>query len=111
MTAICTACGETRGWRATRGTRLSDLRCRCGGMLRTCRGDGAAIARIKRSGTVILRCVLDSTHRPRRYPGPYITRSPYPLAVEVGHSWRPLRLVLRGEPVCWLHDLEPVAYA
>ncbi len=33
-TAICTQCGKTTPWRAQRGTRLSALRCTCGGPLK-----------------------------------------------------------------------------
>ncbi len=32
--ALCLSCGKVRAWRATRGARLSDLRCSCGGELR-----------------------------------------------------------------------------
>jgi len=37
--AICKACGKEVGWRASRGAKLSDLRCDCGGRLRSYRAD------------------------------------------------------------------------
>lgn len=32
--AICKVCGETTYWRAQRGTRLADYKCKCGGELK-----------------------------------------------------------------------------
>lgn len=37
MRAICKTCGRTVYWRATRGSRLKDHRCECGGELRAYR--------------------------------------------------------------------------
>lgn len=37
--AICKACGKVVGWRARRGSRMSELRCDCGGGLRGYRED------------------------------------------------------------------------
>ncbi len=35
MTAQCLDCATLYNWRAQRGTRLADLRCKCGGNLET----------------------------------------------------------------------------
>lgn len=45
MTAQCMTCGKLRPWRATRGARLSDARCTCGGEmeLSTARFAGAVL--------------------------------------------------------------------
>lgn len=37
-TAICIACGSEVRWRASRGARLAEIRCKCGGELTAKRG-------------------------------------------------------------------------
>ena len=43
--ATCIECGAQVAWRSQRGSRLSDLRCRCGGKLRARRDEDIALAK------------------------------------------------------------------
>lgn len=48
--AICTECGQAMHWRNTRGSRIADMRCTCGGRLRAAKWqDGRIVPRPQKS--------------------------------------------------------------
>lgn len=102
-TAICTACSRNAYWRATRGTRLADIRCpHCGGNLRR-----ANIGRGSRPGGKMIRCALPFCNRRRRLPSGNVRTLREPgTFLRFNLDATPNHRLEAGASVCWFHESE-----
>jgi transcription elongation factor Elf1 len=93
-TAICQNCGASRHWTASRGAKLSDLRCdSCGGELKSAIKGKASKNRGKRYSV----CAICGRKR--------LHARPVPFAFRVLHDSRTVHPA--GSVVCPIHDCLP----
>lgn len=105
-TATCQVCGREISYRNTRGTRLADYRCRCGGELRGHPGSR------KGAGKRFARCAVCGTRRhpgtwqAPRMPCPWRVLQDWPESVLLAGEQREGAESWPGQPgavVCWTH--------
>jgi hypothetical protein len=92
--ARCIECGKVVSWRAQRGSRLTDLRCSCGGELKGM----TAGQKSKNKGIKYVTCWLCGKRKAQRYT--LITDSRY-------IDWRG-RIIPEGVTICKWHERKPL---